>query len=65
MNKTYFEIYTDKKGEFRWKLCAKNGESVATGGEGYASKRSAMNAIKKLRDWAMTDDIREVKTNNK
>lgn len=58
--KTYFEIYTDKKGEFRWRLLSKNGESVATGGEGYSTKRSALNAVKKLREWAATDVVKEV-----
>jgi uncharacterized protein YegP (UPF0339 family) len=54
---TKFELYIDTKKEFRWKLLSKNGESVAIGGEGYSTKRSAMNAIKKLREWAITDEI--------
>ncbi len=51
---TKFEIYTDTKGHFRWKLLSKNGESVAVGGEGYTEKRGATNAVKKLKDWANT-----------
>jgi uncharacterized protein len=54
---TKFEIYKDKKGHFRWKLLSRNGESVAEGGEGYAEKRGAMTAIKKLKDWASTAEI--------
>ena len=50
MAKTKFEIYKDKKGEYRWRLLSQNGEPVATGGEGYAEKRGAMNAVKKLKD---------------
>jgi uncharacterized protein YegP (UPF0339 family) len=60
MSKTYFEVYVDKKGEFRFRLCSKNGESVAVGGEGYTTKRSAMNAVKKLKEWANTEDVRIV-----
>jgi uncharacterized protein YegP (UPF0339 family) len=58
--KTYFEIYKDKKEEFRFRLVAKNGEIIALGSEGYAAKRSAINAMKKLKDWANTDVINEV-----
>ena len=39
-----FEIYTDKAGEFRFRLKAKNGEIIATS-EGYKAKASAMNGI--------------------
>jgi len=53
MTKTnIFEVYKDKKGHFRWKLLSRNGEPVAEGGEGYSEKRGAMNAVKKLKDWA-------------
>ncbi len=54
---TKFEIYKDKKGHFRWKLLSKNGESVAEGGEGYSEKRGAMNAVKKLKDWATGAEV--------
>lgn len=39
-----FEVYNDKKGEFRFRLKATNGEIIATS-EGYASKSSCMNGI--------------------
>ena len=39
-----FELYTDKAGEFRFRLKAKNGEIIATS-EGYKAKASAMNGI--------------------
>lgn len=57
MSTTSFELYKDKAGHFRWRLRAKNGESVAEGGEGFAERRTAMNAIKKLRVWAATDKL--------
>jgi uncharacterized protein len=54
---TSFELYKDKAGHFRWRLRAKNGESVAEGGEGFTERRTAMNAIKKLKVWAATDKM--------
>ena len=43
-----FEVYKDKKGEFRFRLKAKNGETIATG-EGYASKAGCLNGIESIR----------------
>jgi uncharacterized protein len=54
-----FEIYKDRTGEFRWRLRHSNGNVIATGGEGYKSKRSALNGIesvKKNAPEAATDD---------
>jgi uncharacterized protein YegP (UPF0339 family) len=39
------EIYKDTKGEFRWRLKSANGQTIATGGEGYASKSGCENGI--------------------
>jgi uncharacterized protein YegP (UPF0339 family) len=39
-----FELYTDKAGEFRFRLKAKNGEIIATS-EGYKSKTGCENGI--------------------
>lgn len=38
-------IYKDRKGEFRWRLCAGNGRIMADSGEGYRTKRGALNAL--------------------
>lgn len=43
-----FEVYTDKAGEFRFRLKARNGEIIATG-EGYVKKASCMNGIDSIR----------------
>ena len=43
-----FEVYTDKAGEFRFRLKAKNGEIIATG-EGYKAKASCLNGIDSIR----------------
>lgn len=58
--KTKFEVYKDNKGNFRWKLLAANGEPVASSGEGFPEKRTAMNAVKKLKDWSNTENIVDV-----
>ena len=39
-----FEIYTDKKGEFRFRLKAKNGQIIATG-EGYTTIKACKNGV--------------------
>ena len=39
-----FEVYTDKAGEFRFRLKARNGEIIATS-EGYKAMTSCLNGI--------------------
>lgn len=48
---TILEVYQDKKGLYRFRLLAKNGEPVCAS-EGYAKKSGAMIAAKKLSEWA-------------
>ncbi len=43
-----FEIYTDKAGEFRFRLKAKNGEIIAVS-EGYKAKASCLNGIESVK----------------
>lgn len=43
-----FEIYTDAKGEFRFRLRARNGEIIATG-EGYKAKASCLKGVESIR----------------
>lgn len=43
-----FEVYTDKAGEFRFRLKASNGEIIATG-EGYKSKAGCLNGIESIK----------------
>ncbi len=35
-----FEVYKDKKGEFRWRRTAPNGQIVGASSEGYSSKKA-------------------------
>lgn len=43
-----FELYTDAKGKFRFRLKAGNGEIIAVGEE-YESKVSAKNGIESIK----------------
>ena len=43
-----FEVYTDKAGETRFRLKARNGEIIATG-ESYKAKASCLNGIESIR----------------
>ncbi|MGB3414763.1 MAG: DUF1508 domain-containing protein [Microbacteriaceae bacterium] len=44
-----WELYTDKGGEYRFRLKAGNGEIIALSSEGYSSKSGAMNGIDSIR----------------
>ena len=43
-----FEVYTDKAGEFRFRLKARNGEIIATG-ESYKTKAACLNGVESIR----------------
>ena len=40
-----FTMYKDKKGEWRWRLQARNKRIVADSGEGYSNKAKCKRAI--------------------
>lgn len=46
-----FELYTDKAGEFRFRLKAGNGENIGAS-EGYKAKSSALNGIESVKKHA-------------
>jgi uncharacterized protein len=54
-----FELYKDAKSEFRWRLVASNGQTIATGGEGYKAKESAKAGIESVKKNAPTAEIEE------
>ena len=54
-----FELYKDTKGEFRWRVVASNGQTIATGGEGYKSKESAKAGIESVKKNAPIAEIEE------
>ena len=49
-----FEIYTDKRGEFRFRLKAGNGQSILAS-EGYKTKASCTNGIESVRKNSQDD----------
>ncbi len=54
----HFEIYTDKAGDFRFRITATNGNVLASS-EGYKQKASALNAIERIKSdaaGAVTND---------
>ena len=53
-----FEVYTDKAGEFRFRLKATNGQIIAVG-EGYKQKASCMNGIESVKKNAVDAKIVE------
>ena len=54
-----FEIYKDKKGDFRFRLIAANGQVIATS-QGYKSKASCMKGIESVKKTAPKTGIVEV-----
>ena len=53
-----FEVYTDKAGEFRFRLKARNGEIIAVS-EGYTRRSSCLNGIESVRKTAPEADVVE------
>lgn len=54
-----FEVYKDKKGEFRFRLKASNGQTIAIG-EGYSSKAACLNGIKSVKSNAGEAEVVEL-----
>lgn len=53
-----FEVYTDKAGEYRFRLKATNGQVIATS-EGYKSKASCLNGIESVKKNAPDAEVVE------
>ena len=53
-----FEVYKDKKGEFRFRLKAKNGQIIATG-EGYSKLDGCLKGVESVRKNAKDGKIVE------
>jgi uncharacterized protein YegP (UPF0339 family) len=54
-----FEIYKDKKGEFRFRLIASNGQVIATS-QGYKTKEACKNGINSVKKNAPNTGVVEV-----
>lgn len=46
-----FHLYTDKKGEYRWRLRSRNSKIIADSGEGYTERAHCEHGIDLLRGW--------------
>ena len=55
-----FEVYTDKAGEFRFRLTAKNGQTIAAS-EGYKSLASCKNGVESVKKNAPDAEVTEEK----
>ncbi len=51
-----FEMYLDKAGEYRFRLTATNGQTIATG-EGYKAKAGCLNGIDSVKKNAPNADV--------
>ncbi len=56
---TKFQLYKDRKGEYRWRLRASNGEIIADGNEGYSSKDSAKHGIELVKQQAASAEVED------
>lgn len=45
MTKPTFTIYQDRRGQYRWRLQARNGRIIADGAESYTRERDAKRAL--------------------
>ena len=54
-----FEVYKDKAGEFRFRLKAENGETIAVS-EGYTTKSACKNGIASVKRTAPVAEIVEL-----
>jgi amphi-Trp domain-containing protein len=48
-SKATFEVYGDNAEEYRWRLVHDNGNVIADGGEGYASKQKAEQGLRSVK----------------
>ncbi|MXR50652.1 DUF1508 domain-containing protein [Halovenus sp. WSH3] len=55
-----FEVYEDNAGEYRWRLTHQNGNIIADGGEGYASKSGAEDAVDRMIEYAPEAHVLDV-----
>lgn len=53
-----FEVYTDKAGEYRFRLKARNGEIIATS-EGYKAKAGCLNGVESVKKNAPEAEVSE------
>lgn len=55
-----FEMYQSSNGEWRWRLVAPNGRTIADSGEGYSSKQACQDGIKSVKRYAAEANVEEL-----
>ncbi|MUV56406.1 hypothetical protein SAMN04487947_3573 [Halogeometricum rufum] len=60
MSKATFEVYEDRSGKWRWRLVHDNGNIIADGGEGYASRQKCEQGIESVKRNASDAEVEEV-----
>ena len=48
--KATFQVYEDVAGEWRWRLVHDNGNVIAEGGQGYTTKRRAIDGLESVKE---------------
>ncbi len=61
-SKARFELFTDRGGEWRWRLLHDNLNVIATGGEGYTRKANARKGLESVRTNSPGADVVEIQT---
>ena len=56
---TKFQLYKDRKGEYRWRLRARNGEIIADSNEGYSRKASCKHGIDLVKEQAASAAVED------
>ena len=54
-----FQIFKDRKGEYRWRLRADNNEVIADSSEGYKSKASCSHGIELVKKLAPAAEVED------
>ncbi len=54
-----FQIFTDKAGEYRWRLRANNNEIIADSAEGYKAKSDCEHGVDLVKQLAPTAEVQD------
>ncbi|RYG37857.1 DUF1508 domain-containing protein [bacterium] len=54
-----FHMYKDRNGQYRWRLVAGNGKTIADSGEGYVNRVDCVAAITHVMDTTRSTELTE------
>lgn len=60
MAKATFQLYRDEADAWRWRLLHDNGNIIADGGQGYATRQNALRGIESVRANAVDAEVEEI-----